>query len=455
MRMKSRTLFAIICLATTALVVIQVATVAPQGKADRPTTPTNIVIFSWGSSTPLLTSLGLDRVGNGGAAFNYSNDAIITPDNYGTNFYKIDWNSISVVIVDGFLPNNIDIINTIMNQVNGSVAKKGLLFFGANYSLNAGDDIITAFSKVLPGSFVANRATKNASIDTGFQNITGEAPGTFDLVSAYMNYSMTQIKEYNILGQTQSVEVAINPAVDTPGFLFTSPRIAWGSCPLLGERIQTFAPVNNATDTVLVQVPSTLEPLIIMRNETDQGRVMYFSPGTFVQNETWNGGTLDAWNKPFYLWPYFNYLMYLTVRWLDPAVNPNTIESYADWPYSPIPHVAEATLWIIFCAGLWVFNFFLFFILGKKSRRPMEGTVVPEEGSPEAVTETSPEWPDLSEVESLPVPERELPGGPSGPSGPSGPRPNVKPEPEIPPKPEVDEDVDSPSSPSEGGDGEE
>jgi hypothetical protein len=134
--------------------------------------------------------------------------------------------------------------------------------------------------------------------------------------------------------------------------------------------------------------------------------------------------------------------MYLTVRWLDPAVtDPNTIESYSDWPYSPIPHVAEATLWMIFVVGLWIFNFFLFFTLGKKSRKNPVLMEQPPAETPETPVEGG-LTPPVAPNEELKPPATDRPGGPSGPSGPMGPGVGTETkeeEEEIPPKPDVDD----------------
>ena len=51
------------------------------------------------------------------------------------------------------------------------------------------------------------------------------------------------------------------------------------------------------------------------------------------------------------------------------GLNPEEIESYADWPWSPIPHQREAIIWMVFVGSLWVFNFTLFFVLRRKSKK--------------------------------------------------------------------------------------
>ncbi len=372
--------------------VLQALWLVQPTSAARPTRATNMVIFSWDApKTPVLTSLGLDLLNNGqdGQAYNYTPDTVITENNYKTKFSQIAWDIIDVVIVDGYLPNDTDQVMTIMKNVNGTLAKKGLLFFGGNYSRFVNDSIITEFSDVLPAEFVANRPNKNNYLNLSWTNITG---GDSSFPNIYTNYASGKINEYNIVDN--QVEVSINPVLDTaPDFLFKVPRIAWGSCPLLKERIQTYAPRNPNTDYTVVEVPSTKEPLIIMRNGTAKGRVMYISPGTFIQNKTWDEGKIDDWNKAFALWPYFNYMMFLMVRWLDPNTTDfSAIETYAEWPYSPIPHFWDAVAWMSFVAGLWVFNFILFFKLGRASRKRAAAAAAmpPTGGRPERSPEVKP-----------------------------------------------------------------
>ncbi len=398
------------------MIALQMLSFVKPVSAARPERATNLVIFSWGSpTTPVLTSLGLDKVGNGkdGMAYNYTSDTIINETDVAEKFPKIAWNIIDVVIVDGYLPNSMENVTTIMNYVNGTWAKKGLLFFGGNYSHFVSDAIITEFSEVLPADFVANRAIKNNYLGSSWTNITG---GDAAFIDVYTDYTNGLINEYNIVDN--QVEVSINSVLDAdPNFLFKVPRIAWGSCPLLKERIQTYATRNTATDYTVVEVPSTKEPLIIMRNGTATGRVMYISPGTYIQTKTWDENKVDDWNKAFALWPYFNYMMYLMVRWLDPQTTDfKAIESYADWPFSPIPHFWDAVSWMAFVAGLWVFNFILFFKLGRASRKRKAAAdaMSPTGGRPEGAPEVKPEGaappippkPDVK-VEEKPVSDAE------------------------------------------------
>lgn len=65
-----------------------------------------------------------------------------------------------------------------------------------------------------------------------------------------------------------------------------------------------------------------------------------------------------------HLWPYFNYLMYsfvMNAAQLDPL-------SYADWQYSPVPHLLEKVLWSCLVAGLVILTIFIYKRQKKRSK---------------------------------------------------------------------------------------
>ncbi|NMC06126.1 MAG: hypothetical protein GYA24_13000 [Candidatus Lokiarchaeota archaeon] len=180
--------------------------------------------------------------------------------------------------------------------------------------------------------------------------------------------------------------------------------VVWESSPLVKERI--FVKDAKADAKVLVYRPeqgrvSTTfdkgEPLVAYRTQ-GSGKILWVSmavgstTANFADYVTQGVGpywqrvkvpgsekprTIEA-NKPFYLWPYFNFFLFQSVRFLG-GLNSTEIDTYAQWPFSPIPHEAEATLWMIFVAGLWVFNFVLFFTLGKKKKTTRPDATTPEQ----------------------------------------------------------------------------
>ena len=141
----------------------------------------------------------------------------------------------------------------------------------------------------------------------------------------------------------------------------------------------------------MVEVPDTKEPLIVVGNVKDfttinkNIQVIYISTGLDVY-KTEDGQDAEM-NTAFKLWPYFNYFMYLSVFYCSNSFDNANLETYAQWPYSPIPHEREATIWMTFVAVLWVFNFALFFSLSRKKKAD---TNVPETRS-DSEAETKPE----------------------------------------------------------------
>jgi hypothetical protein len=170
-------------------------------------------------------------------------------------------------------------------------------------------------------------------------------------------------------------------------------NVVWESSPLVKERI--FVKDAKPDAKVLVYRPlqgrkasdytfTRGEPLVAYRAH-GSGKVLWVSMctgytfATFARFTTqgtgpyWNRtvipGTIEYHsteaNKPFYLWPYFNYFLYQSSLFLANKMA-SEIDTYAMWPFSPIPHQPEAVAWMTFVAGLWVFNFVLFFTLGRK-----------------------------------------------------------------------------------------
>lgn len=342
--------------------IVGVGNVIPRAAGNPPAADrVNVLVYSWANKTPFLTSLMLNHSYNdrldmyGPLETPYYNVRVITPDTFTARKHLLTTWDYDVIVMDSFMPLGYQNIWDIMAMVNGSVAHKSLLFFGGSYP----ELELEEFSEILPVDIVLHRLTLNSTLSEIFEDTTGQLEAGFD---EYLNYSFNTISEYN--NKSDQIEVEI--ATASEGSVFDSPGIAWGSCPLLKDRIQTYGAKPGAQ--IVIQRPSTKEPVIVKWTVSSpaSGRagdqVMYISTGTLNPKDT------DEWNKPFYLWPYFNYFMYVTLYHLKVDYEDDAIESYADWPFSPIPHEREAALWMIFVASLWVFNFVLFFWLGRKKR---------------------------------------------------------------------------------------
>ncbi|MBN2153762.1 MAG: lipopolysaccharide biosynthesis protein [Candidatus Lokiarchaeota archaeon] len=80
--------------------------------------------------------------------------------------------------------------------------------------------------------------------------------------------------------------------------------------------------------------------------------------------------TVDA-NEQLLVWPYFNYLMFVTVQ----SAAGKAVPSFADWAYSPVPHTGEQVLLgcVVLAAG--VISTALFVHTRRKSRKAVGAPV--------------------------------------------------------------------------------
>ena len=295
------------------------------------------------------------------------------------NFTEID-----VVVMENFFPMNDSDEQYVLDKVEN--LNIGLLFMGGFYHENIS---VQEFDRFLPAYFTTPLDVIDNTMVDPFTNISGfeDLPDSY-----YHNQTIEDTETSNFVDD--DIQVAISDEEDALDSEDQNPftsNIAWQSCPLLHERFSTFAKKDNTT--TLVEVPNTKEPLMVTSKFKDitntissNASVIYLSPGTGyketddlkikVEDFTKSFGedsfttsyehNEELMNEPFSLWPYFNYLMYMSVYYLDHDFNNELIETYAQWEKSPIPHEKEATIWMIFVASLWVFNFALFFTLGKK-----------------------------------------------------------------------------------------
>jgi hypothetical protein len=120
-----------------------------------------------------------------------------------------------------------------------------------------------------------------------------------------------------------------------------------------------------------VEVPSTEEPLIVFGKISEftsldsDSKIIYFSMSV-ADYDTNSRNSLK-------FWPYFNYLMYVCSFYMNKNFDFMQIEGYGEWAYSPIPHESESTLWMIFVAAIFTFNFGLFFYL-RRYKKPSKSS---------------------------------------------------------------------------------
>jgi len=351
-RSQMRTLFLVSLMTLTAFISISITATNVRAQFREMTMPgVNVVIFANRTTSALTVSLGLDPTIKVKVFDGNVNDS--------TDLHNLNFTEAEVLIFDSYLPTDMADLHYLIGHINGTYGVEnmtGVLFFGGNYSTAS----ITEFSRtVLPIEFVIYKDALNQTISDYFLEQTGMP----NPLSEYYERIYNNTEAYEI--RDSEIQIAVSDEQDALSSSLKSmyvKRIAWQSCPLLYDRILTYSKRVGAS--TLVEVPNTKEPLVVTWDKNfgmglgNEIQIIYISTGTAVING-------EEWNKPFHLWPYFNYMMYLMVYDIKGQAE-NEIETYAQWPWSPIPHQLEATLWMIFVGGLWVFNFVLFFKLGRK-----------------------------------------------------------------------------------------
>jgi len=316
----------------------------------------NALLLTNNSNSVLATSLSLDDF------IHYS--LYVEGVNSTNDLLVLDYNNYDTIIADSYLPDNLEVLYKLKGAINGSEADLGLIFFGGNYTENA----LITISSLLPVEFVIDRGLLNTTIIEFYLEQSGILVFATDEFYKRL-YDQTNFFEI----QTNDIQVSVSDeqkALSEENRSMYVTRIAWESTPLLYERILTYAKKPSAT--TLIEVPNSKEPLIVTwdqdwNGDNESSQVIYISPGV-ASIWDYTEGEEHEWNTPFRLWPYFNYMLYMMI-YDTKGLEPEEIESYADWPWSPIPHRQEAIIWMVFVGSLWVFNFTLFFVLRRKSRK--------------------------------------------------------------------------------------
>jgi hypothetical protein len=315
---------------------------------------TNVLVFMQAGNTPFKERIELDG------------RLHITYEYQGSEAQINNLDGFQVFVVCGYLPSNA----TYIQYLNANVsAGKGLFIFGSYYPIFANDSIpaFATFKNRLPVEF--------------------KEPFTVE-DELYLDQGWVGQIELKV-----NSDFLWNDALDATSPNILQRSVVWESSPLVKERI--FVKDAPSDAKVLVYRPEQNrvakftkgEPLVAYRTE-GTGKILWVSmvvgPTTALFSLYVTQGAGPYWkrvpvadsatphtveaNKPFYLWPYFNYFLFQSIRFLGGGLSVTDIDTYAQWPSSPIPHETEATLWMIFVASLWVFNFVLFFTLGRKKK---------------------------------------------------------------------------------------
>lgn len=277
-----------------------------------------IALFTASADDKLERSLGIDEK-------TISIEATITPENidqYSAAEFETLIDTVDVIFVNRFLPSDAEKMHTIKSYINGTNSNKGMVLFG----LMEGDlspEQIEIINPVLP------------------VNLTDYKNSTEDLSN--INYEISVRQVSNVPEESKIL-------TDT---------IQWNSFPSVDRRTKLKARSN--ANIIVETVPEVTgdDPYTILadwNSTVDAGRVMFFACEIIDKNIA----------VP--LWPYFNYFVYTCTFHVHPGYGSNSIESFQDWPHSPIPHTTELIGWFSMIAVLWFVTFYGFYRVKKVSR---------------------------------------------------------------------------------------
>ncbi len=279
----------------------------------------NVLLFSKGDDTSLTTSLQIDT-----EAINLT---IITQSNIDSNFNEDLLAYTDVIIIDRFMPSKISDLHILRAYINGTNSSIGLIFFGGlKNDLTKPDDFsdeqINMISPLLP-----------ATISPSYQ----VSPDDTSDASHKIQISMNKNIENQVLTDREHSNILVR-------------HIAWTSSPLISKRMLIRSiDMNPSAIKIIESIDEAYSIISEWTLSNNGGTVILFSM------------LITEYNNPFVLWPYFNYLMYVSVFHVKSDFSDNNIESFAEWPYSPIPHLIEIIMWFSMIGVLWVITFYWFF----------------------------------------------------------------------------------------------
>lgn len=286
----------------------------------------NVLIFTKEQDSSLISSLNID------SAIDLT---IISDANFDTVFNEELLKNTDVIIIDRYLPEKNSDLTILISFIDGTKGNIGMVFFGA---LNNDDKE--------ENDFTALQINKIAPL----------LPDKMD--DTYLSSTSDTGDEDYKIQIAMSSEVESVRISDKPNSNILVRDIAWTSSPLISKRM-------------LVEVKPEATPVI----ESIDGLYSILSEWTLNNGV---GATvvcysiaITGYNNPFVLWPYFNYLIYVSVFHVKSDFNDSNINSFAEWPYAPIPHTFEIILWFIMIGMLWVITLYWYQKL-RKSKMPSE-----------------------------------------------------------------------------------
>jgi hypothetical protein len=261
----------------------------------------NVLLFSNADQSPLITSLGIDR-----EAINLTAITNVTVAGMSLTAFNSTLNSTDVIFIDRYIPDAATYLSLLASHVNGTFGNAGLVMFGF-FPDDVGFGSVDVLAPFLPITLQSNISTQISTGDTG----------------------------------DAGYKVQVGVADPLPaGSAAITRHIGWTSCPAASRRLVVDAKPAASKVIEASDIGFEGDSILAEWNATTNGsHVMFYS-------------TIISGNKPFYLWPYFNYLMYVSVFHSIAGYPESAIESYADWPYAPIPNPFQELLWFLLVSGM-------------------------------------------------------------------------------------------------------
>ncbi len=138
----------------------------------------------------------------------------------------------------------------------------------------------------------------------------------------------------------------------------------WASAPV--SKNMTILPQLTSQTQVLLANDTGLDGGAPVLTDTSigLGHIIVFTPWVTMDNV----GDVAQTNNELVLWPYFNYFVYSTSRYLSSK----TIYTYAEWSYSPVPHEQQQIIIGIIVGAIAVLTVLAYRSMKKKSKEHVE-----------------------------------------------------------------------------------
>lgn len=300
------------------LTILCISSVIHSGNCERAGLESDVLLLTASDDGKLERSLRIDQ-----ETINLA--AVLTESNigeYSIGEFETLVSSVDVIFVNRFLPTDLQKLRILTSYINGTDSDKGMVMFGLmEGDINAAQ--IEIINPILP------------------VNLTNYINSTEDISN--INYEISVKQESGIPEESQIL-------VDT---------IQWNSFPSVDRRTKLIA--RDQANIIVSTVPEVTgdDKYTILADwnaSASAGRVIFFACEIIDKNIA----------VP--LWPYFNYFVYTCNFHVHPDYVSNSIESFQDWPHSPIPHTLELIGWFTMIGVLWFITFYGFYRVKKVSR---------------------------------------------------------------------------------------